>query len=213
MEWNPVSRRSGEMGVWSSSVLGKRNGGDTAQLAWGGCVCDSSAGTSWPLGEMEVAALKRPPLAFSIHVPTAPSLSGRVPTCPLLPAQVPSQVHLLIMVAFGRKRQMDPDGKTITWCMTSRVDCVAKAALQTRLSTTDAMDRKRARAAADVMGTSEDSPEVRAKRSRVDDLHMAFVLEKGVEKERTQWLGPRKKNKWNAVDPSPFGGVEATMSG
>ena len=94
MEWNPVSWRSDEMEVWPSSVLGKRKGGDSAQLAWGGCVCDSSAGTSWPLGEMEVAALKRPPLAFSIHVLSAPYLSVAVHRCLFAPVGAGSYLSI-----------------------------------------------------------------------------------------------------------------------
>ena len=49
-----------------------------------------------------------------------------------------------------------------------------------------AMDRRGARHAAGAVYTSEESPVVRDKRSRVDALHMDCVLDKEMLKGRTQ---------------------------
>ena len=53
----------------------------------------------------------------------------------------------------------------------------SEAALSTRVTRMDAMDRKRARDVVDAMDTSETSPKVRGDRCRVDDLHLAFAAE------------------------------------
>ena len=55
-----------------------------------------------------------------------------------------------------------------------------KMASKPRASTTDAMDRKRSCDAERAMDTSEDSPEVREKRRRVDDHHVAYVVDKEI---------------------------------
>ena len=63
---------------------------------------------------------------------------------------------------------------------------------------TDATERKRARDAEDSSDASEDSPEVRDKRRRVDDHHMAFVLNEEVAQEEAQWGVPRMKERWGS---------------
>ena len=54
-----------------------------------------------------------------------------------------------------------------------------KTATKTRLATTDSAGRNQARGVADAMDTP-DSPEVRGKRCRKDDLHLASVADKEV---------------------------------
>ena len=74
------------------------------------------------------------------------------------------------------------------------------------------MDRMQTREAAGALDTSDDKPEVRGKRSSVNEPHVASVLQKEVVKGRRQSRDPRTKGKWNAASASPLEGVNATIS-
>ena len=80
---------------------------------------------------------------------------------------------------------------------------------ETRMSTMDAGDRKRAREIGDNMDTSEDTPATLAKRCLVDDPHLALVAGQTVVKERAQWRGPKIKEPRGANDAPTVGGVDA----
>ena len=55
----------------------------------------------------------------------------------------------------------------------------------------EAMGRERARGAVDAKETLDESPEVRQRRSRADDLHLASLSDEEVARERAKWRGQR----------------------
>ena len=71
---------------------------------------------------------------------------------------------------------------------------------------------KRAPELVDAMDMSDDSAEVREKRSRVGDPHLAVAADKEVVKARAHWWDPRMPGNWNAADASPLEGGGATIS-
>ena len=88
----------------------------------------------------------------------------------------------------------------------------SKAALQTRLSTTDAADRKRVREKEDAVNKSEDMPADLDKHCRVDDLHLAFAVDEEIKGEHAHWWIPGMKAHWNPAIAFPLKGVDAVMS-
>ena len=63
------------------------------------------------------------------------------------------------------------------------------------------------------MDTSEDAPAIQAKRRRVDDLPVAFSVEKEVGEAHAQLLGPEVKAHLDATHASPLEAAGATISG
>ena len=166
VDWNPASELSDEMKVWSSSLSGRERGGDKAQLGRreGGGKSSNGSKEFFPS-----PSLSSP---LSPQAPSSPSMSVQ------LPPHGPSfDTHCVRLDALDETRG-NPD------CLTydelhqlrrrrGRARKDSKAALKM-----DAMARKQARDAEDAMEMSGDSPEVRGRRSSVDDLHLAFAAEK-----------------------------------
>ena len=76
----------------------------------------------------------------------------------------------------------------------------------------EAMERKWARDTTDAVDALVGSTEVSGKRSRVDAVHLAFVSDMEVVKERDRRRDPNMKDKWSAVDASALQGVAAAIS-
>ena len=88
VEWSPASDRPDEAGVWPSSVWGKREVGDTAQLAAEDGVCDLSTGPAGPEGGRGNGLDASSP-ALSVQAPSFPSLSAQAPSPRSVSTQVP----------------------------------------------------------------------------------------------------------------------------
>ena len=197
MELDLVPDRPDEMEAWPSSVSSKRKGGDAALLPREGGVSDLSMGSSFSF--------------LSVQVPSSPCSSVQVP-----PKDSP----------FGENctQMRGPDGTQGDFGQFAYEELrhlrrprgyewkVSQAALKTRLSTMDTMDRKRAQDVVGAVALSDDLPEVCGRRRRVGDLHWASIAGKEVAEERTQRRDPRIKVGWNVVDASPQGGVGAVIS-
>ena len=78
------------------------------------------------------------------------------------------------------------------------------AASNAPLATMAAMGRDSARDTEDAVATSRDSPGVRGKRSRVQDLHSAYASGEEVVKEYAGWWGSRLNVPLNAAGESPL---------
>ena len=62
------------------------------------------------------------------------------------------------------------------------------------------------------MDTSEDLPVTQEEHCRVEDLHLACVVEKEVAKEAEQWRAPGMKVHWDATNASPLERVDSAIS-
>ena len=54
-------------------------------------------------------------------------------------------------------------------------------------------------------------PAIQEESRPVGDLHVAFVADKGVVKERSQWWGSAVRARWDAATTSLFEGVDAAI--
>ena len=64
----------------------------------------------------------------------------------------------------------------------------------------------------DAVDSSEEPPVNQSARRRVVDLHLAFVVEKGVVRGHAQQWDPEMKAHWNATQASPSEGSGAAIS-
>ena len=79
------------------------------------------------------------------------------------------------------------------------------------MSTTDVVERKRARDMEGATDTYAAMPLTKDTRRRVENLHLGSVVDMGVVKERAQWWGPGMKAFWDAAHASPLGGLDAAI--
>ena len=86
-----------------------------------------------------------------------------------------------------------------------------KAAPKTRLSTVDAVERKRASDKKDATDAAEEMPVTQDTRYRVDGLHLASDMDKEIAKDHARRQGRWMQAQWDAAIAPPSGGVDAAI--
>ena len=208
------------LGGSPSPTLGRKDGDEPPPPQGRGEACEARTGTPNPVAE-GCSGLKSSPSPVRVPVTSPPPPLIRVTSPPCLSVELPpadaSFDGKCTQLKERAATRSDYDQLTYNElhqvCRrrgNARKD--SRAVLKTRLSTTGAVERKRAHDNENVMDTSGDKPAAKAKRCRVEDIYPATVVEKDILKERAQWRNSEMTAHQDAAEASLLKGVDAAIS-
>ena len=164
----------------------------------------ASAPGSSALSDGDSGSQVEPSPSLSVQLPSPPSFSVRLP-----PVGRPFDKNC---VGLDEPRRAPQHYGTLTYDKLRRLrgsrgyaKKSSKAALRTRWSTMDTLERKRSR------NTQADESEGAGGRTRVEEPHLAFLMDEGAAEARRMW-GLLSKDVWVASSLPPLASMDAAFS-